>query len=232
MTRRGRLSAVFLAALAVACACVTANEYGLRVISSMPRYRATVKEDPEKQLIDVRHRVPGVVLDVRYATENNFLRKKLYPAPAVWLRLPAARALGEVQRELAGRGLGLKVFDGYRPYSVTVAMWEPIRNPDYAADPAKGSRHNRGAAVDVSLVTLPEEEEIPMPTAYDDFSPKASHAFADLPAQVLEHRRLLRDVMEKHGFVALESEWWHYDYRGWDRFELLDLSFEQLGEAM
>jgi D-alanyl-D-alanine dipeptidase len=107
-------------------------------------------------------------------------------------------------------------------------MWEPIRNPDYVADPAKGSRHNRGCAVDVTLVSLATGEELPMPTPYDDFTPRAHHEFADLPPEAIANRLLLRETMERHGFVALESEWWHYDFRGWEKYELMDVGFKEL----
>jgi D-alanyl-D-alanine dipeptidase len=107
-------------------------------------------------------------------------------------------------------------------------MWEPIKNPDYVADPKKGSRHNRGAAVDLTLIDLKTGAELPMPTPYDDFTPRAAHAFDELPPDVLANRALLRGLMEKHGFDPLPSEWWHFDFRGWERFDLLDVAFAEL----
>jgi D-alanyl-D-alanine dipeptidase len=131
-------------------------------------------------------------------------------------------ALAGAQKEFKALGLELKVFDGYRPYEVTEKIWEPYQNPDFVADPAEGSRHNRGCAVDLTLV---DEigEELPMPTGYDDFTKKASHDYQNLPEEEIRNRDLLRAVMESHGFQALPTEWWHYDYVGWERFELLDL---------
>lgn len=202
------------------------NEYGLAVVPDRNTYERLAAADPEKRLVDLASL--GIPLDIRYATENNFMKQRLYPVARAFLRAPAARALGEVQRELAPRGIGIRVFDGYRPYRVTKAMWEPIRNPDYAADPAKGSRHNRGAAVDLTLVDLRTGAELPMPTPYDDFTPRAHHDFAELPPDVLRNRALLRDTMTRHGFDPLPSEWWHYDFRGWDRFELMDVGLEEL----
>ena len=187
-----------------------------------------VAHDPEKALVDLEDFAPEIKLDIRYATPNNFMGRPLYPATKAFLRCPAARALRQAQAELEKEGLGLKIFDAYRPYGVTVAMWEQVRNPDYVADPAKGSRHNRGAAVDVTLVDLRTGAEVPMPTAYDDFTPRAAHGFADLPPHIIRHRAVLREAMERHGFEALPSEWWHYDFRGWDRFEILDLSHREL----
>jgi D-alanyl-D-alanine dipeptidase len=170
----------------------------------------------------------GVALDLRYATTNNFLHTQLYPVAKAFLRVPVAAALADVERDLARDGLGVKVFDAYRPYSVTVKMWEPIKNPDYVADPAKGSRHNRGAAVDLTLIDLRTGKELAMPTGFDDFTPRARNDFNDLPAEVIANRAKLRDVMSRHGFEPLPSEWWHYDFKGWERFELLDVPLEAL----
>jgi len=114
------------------------------------------------------------------------------------------------------------VFDAYRPYSVTKMMWEPYKDPDFVADPSKGSRHNRGCAVDLTIVGS-DGIALAMPTDYDAFTPKARHDAMDVPAAAIANRTLLREVMERHGFVPLQSEWWHYDFIGWERFELLDL---------
>ncbi|HEY0159668.1 MAG TPA: M15 family metallopeptidase [Thermoanaerobaculia bacterium] len=224
-----RASNFVLLLFAVACATapvIPPNRYGLTVVPDAATYERLARANPEKRLVDLGSL--GIPLDIRYATENNFMKKALYPVARAWLRAPAARALVEVQRELALRGLGIKVFDGYRPYRVTEAMWEPIRNTDYVADPAKGSRHNRGAAVDLTLIDLTTGAELPMPTPYDDFTSRAAHAFTDLPADALANRAILREVMTKHGFEPLPSEWWHYDFAGWERFELMDVPLEAL----
>jgi zinc D-Ala-D-Ala dipeptidase len=220
-------------ALLLAVACATApsippNRYGLPVVPDLATYQALARMDPQKRLVNLRDFVPGVVVDVKYATADNFMKKQLYPTAQAWLRYPASVALRDVQKELAAEGLGLKVFDGYRPYRVTEAMWEPIRNPDFVADPARGSRHNRGAAVDLTLIDLRSGAELAMPTAYDDFTPRAAHAYTDLPADVLANRAKLREVMVRHGFEPLPSEWWHYDFRGWERFELMDVPLDEL----
>jgi D-alanyl-D-alanine dipeptidase len=213
--------------LLLACAtAIPANRYGLHVVPDRATYERLARRDPDKRLVDLASL--GIPLDIRYATPNNFMKQPLYPVAKAYLRAPAARALAEVNRELAARGLGLKVFDGYRPYAITEKMWEPIRNPDFVADPAKGSRHNRGAAVDLTLVDLRTGAELPMPTPYDDFTSRARQDFNDLPADVLANRALLRDVMTKHGFDPLPSEWWHFDFRGWERFELMDVPLDAL----
>ena len=111
-------------------------------------------------------------------------------------------------------------------------FWKLVPDERYVANPKKGSRHNRGAAVDLTLVTLSDGADVAMPTDYDDFSPRAAHSYTSLQEDVLARRALLRTVMEKHGFTAFESEWWHYDFRGWEKFELMDVSFEELAQAM
>jgi zinc D-Ala-D-Ala dipeptidase len=216
MKRASNLAFVLL----LAAACTSSNPYGLTVLDRAG-YERSIQADAANELIDLA--ALGIPLDIRYATADNFMKRQLYPAAKAYLRAPAAKALLDAQRELASRGLGIKVFDAYRPYRVTVAMWEPIKNPDYVADPAKGSRHNRGAAVDLTLIDLKTGAELPMPTPYDDFTSRAAHAFEELPEDVKANRALLREVMTRHGFEPLPSEWWHYDFRGWERFELMDV---------
>lgn len=198
------------------------NENGLQVVEDEDVYLRTVAEDLSKELVDLEREIPGVRLDIRYATTDNFMRERLYPVAKAYLRAPAAVALAGAQKEFKALGLELKVFDGYRPYEVTEKIWEPYRNPDFVADPAEGSRHNRGCAVDLTLV---DEigEDLSMPTGYDDFTKKTSHNYQNLPEVEIRNRDLLRAAMESHGFQALPTEWWHYDYVGWERFELLDL---------
>jgi D-alanyl-D-alanine dipeptidase len=212
---------LMLLTVAIAIACATAHP---PVVRALAEYDRLVAGDPDKRLVEIT----DIPRDVRYATTNNFMHQKLYPVARVYLRRPAAIALHEVERDLAREGLGLKVFDGYRPYRVTVRMWKPIRNPDFVADPAKGSRHNRGAAVDLTLIDLRTGQELPMPTGYDDFTSRARQDFNALSPEVIANRAKLRDAMKSHGFDALPSEWWHFDFRGWVKFELLDLPLEKL----
>lgn len=226
-------SALFLMLLLVAMSCATVvtipeNEYGLEVVDSYELYQEIVAGSPEHRLVDLRRAIPGAELDIRYATPDNFMKRVLYPVEGAWLRQPAAEALDRAQRDLAEKGIGIRIFDGYRPYSVTKMMWEPYKDPNYVADPARGSRHNRGAAVDLTLIDLQTGEELEMPTGYDDFTPRAHHDFIDLPENVIENRALLRSVMERHGFQALPSEWWHYDFEGWEQFALMDIGLEEL----
>jgi D-alanyl-D-alanine dipeptidase len=226
MKRASNFIALLLVAACATAPAVPKNRHGLAVVPDVATYQRIAAADPDKRLVDLASL--GIALDVRYATENNFMKRTLYPVSRAFLRAPAARALEAVQRELASRGIGLKVYDAYRPYRITEAMWEEIRNPDWVADPAKGSRHNRGAAVDLTLIDLRTGAELPMPTPYDDFTDRARHSFTDLPADVAANRALLREVMTRHGFEVYPAEWWHYDFGGWERFELMDVPLEEL----
>ncbi|BCU75909.1 hypothetical protein llg_06240 [Luteolibacter sp. LG18] len=171
------------------------------------------------------------MLDVRYATTDNFTRTKLYPLPKVFLHPDTARALEEVQSDLASRGLGLKIFDGYRPLSVQWKMWNLIHDERYVSNPAVNrGRHTRGTAVDVTLVDR-RGRELPMGTAFDDFTDRAHPDYAALPEAVKGNRRLLAEVMTRHGFEAYAYEWWHFDLKGWKRYPVLDVGIDQLAVA-
>lgn len=168
-----------------------------------------------------------IVLDIRYATTNNFTGKQVYDEAKFFLRTEPANKILEVQKELQKLGLGLKIFDGYRPLSVQRKFWEIMPDERYVANPEKGSRHNRGAAVDLTLVDK-NGNEILMPTPYDDFTEKASRNYMDLPAQIIINRKFLEDIMLKYGFVGMPTEWWHFDYTGWEKYDILDVDFKKL----
>lgn len=176
------------------------------------------------ELVDLQKTIPGIVLDIRYATTNNFTGQQLYPFSKCYLRRAPADKLRAAQVELATMGYGLKIFDGYRPLSVQKKMWEVFPQPGYVADPRKGSRHNRGAAVDVTLIRLSDGSELAMPTPYDDFTETAHRNFTDLPEDVIRNRTLLEQVLTKHGFVGLPTEWWHFDDQDWRKYPLLDIA--------
>ncbi len=177
--------------------------------------------------VEVQKINPRIRLDIRYATPHNFLHQAVYPEARCFLRYEAARALSDVQNELQKIGLGLKVFDGYRPLSVQKKMWKIMPNASYVANPAKGSRHNRGMAVDLTLVDS-AGQALAMPTGFDSFSKRAHHDFWALPAKVRQNRWILKTVMEKHGFRPIRTEWWHYDYKGWKKYPVEDKSFKEL----
>ena len=204
------------------------NPYDLEIISSTEAYEHTVAENPAKQMLDIAREIPGITLDIRYATTNNFTGVVMYPEARAFARKPVLEALKSVQAELNAMGLGLKIFDAYRPYATTLKFYEVYPDTNYVAAPWKGSRHNRGCAIDLTIIDLQSGAELEMPTPYDDFTEKAWHNYTELSEEALKNRALLRDVMTRHGFEILDSEWWHYDYQGWKAYELMDLSFEEL----
>ncbi|WP_199236261.1 M15 family metallopeptidase [Chitinophaga sp. S165] len=204
------------------------NKYDLPVVNTVTLYKELVAADSNQAFVDVTAYIPNIRKDVRYATANNFTHQVLYPYAAVYLRLPAAKALKAVQTELNKKGLGLLIFDGYRPYSVTEKMWEIVPDDRYAADPHAGSGHNRGAAVDLTIIDLHTGKPLPMPTGYDDFTEKAHHDYAEPDSTVAANRALLRSIMEQHGFAPLYTEWWHYFLKDHKRYPLMNISFKDI----
>ena len=167
-------------------------------------------------------------LDIRYATTNNFTGKQVYPCAKACLRQPTAIKLAKAQKKLEEQGLGLKVYDAYRPLSVQKIFWAIMPDERYVANPAKGSRHNRGSAVDVTLVELQSGRELEMPSGYDDFSSKAHYAFTNLPPEAISNRALLRATMTECSFIPFETEWWHFDDADWQSYSVLDIPLESL----
>lgn len=198
-----------------------------RIIISILVLITIVSAQTDTTFIEIIKLNPKIQLDLRYATTNNFLNEKVYPDARCFLRAPAAKALNAIQKELESIGLGLVVFDGYRPLSVQKKMWELLPDRRYVADPKKGSRHNRGMAVDVSLLDA-NGKPLDMPTPFDSFEQEAHQDFMKLPNQLKLNRWILKTIMEKHGFSAISSEWWHYDYKGWKKYNVLDAAFDEL----
>ncbi|MBI4347880.1 MAG: M15 family metallopeptidase [Elusimicrobia bacterium] len=176
----------------------------------------------DEPMVDVTRLDPRIRVDIRYATPSNFTKTVLYPQARCMLRSRVAKRLSLAQADLSAVGLGLKVWDCYRPLSIQKKLWELVPDTRYVANPAKGSRHNRGAAVDVTLVDL-NGTELPMPTEYDDFSERAHRDWAGASPAALRNRQTLEAVMQRHGFTGLSTEWWHFDARGWDRYPLSDV---------
>jgi D-alanyl-D-alanine dipeptidase len=199
------------------------NPYGLEVINEYSTYNKSVELDKNKELIEIKKRIPTIKLDIRYAKKNNFANQA-----RAFARLPVVDALQNVQNELKKSGYGLKIFDGYRPYSVTVKFFAIASDKSFVANPKDGSRHNRGCAIDLTLIDLRTGKELEMPTPYDSFAAEAASDFNNLPTNILQNRKLLRDTMEKHGFRVLNNEWWHFDFIGWKNYELMDIAFEDL----
>jgi len=165
---------------------------------------------------------PTIITDVKYATEYNFTKKVLYPSAKIYLRHNAAVQLLKVNDFLKRTfNYRLKIFDGYRPLSVQKIMWKILPDERFVANPAKGSRHNRGCAVDVTLVDS-NGLELEMGTPYDDFTEKAAPEYPDISDRAKSNRKILNIAMMQFGFIRLETEWWHFDYTGWEKYSILD----------
>lgn len=208
------------------------NPYNLKLTVSVDAYRQQVAKNFRNRMVDLEKAIEGIATDIRYATENNFTGEVIYTEPRAFVRNPVAEALGKVQDSLAVHKIGLKIYDAYRPYAATLKFYEVYPNTNFVANPRYGSKHNRGCAVDLSLVELSSGKELPMPTGFDEFSAKAGMAYTNLSDTVLANRRLLSGVMTYFGFEQNPSEWWHFDFTGWKNFALMDLSFSELDKAM
>jgi CubicO group peptidase (beta-lactamase class C family)/D-alanyl-D-alanine dipeptidase len=184
----------------------------------------------EPDLVELSDLDPSIRLDIRYAGTDNFMSTPFYREPRAFLQRPAAEALARVHQRLEGLGYGLLIHDAYRPWHVTKMFWDatPEDMKIFVADPENGSRHNRGAAVDLTLFRRNTGEPVPMPGVYDEFSERS---FPDYPGGTSRqrwHRELLRRAMESEGFAVYEYEWWHFDYEGWERFPILNVTFDAL----
>lgn len=169
-------------------------------------------------------------LDIRYATANNFMKRRMYSEARAFLQRPAAEALVRANRILHKKGFGVLVFDGYRPWSVTKKFWDETPPPKrkFVANPRKGSKHNRGCAVDCSLYDVGTGKEVTMPSPYDDFTKKAAAEYAGGTREQRTTRRVLRAALEAEGFTVNPNEWWHFDYKDWKKYRVLDIQFEQI----
>lgn len=182
---------------------------------------------PDARLVDIRKVNNKIALDMRYATTNNFFKQKFYPVSRCVLRGAAATRLSQVQNDLSRNGLGLKVYDCYRPLSIQKKMWQVMPDSRFVANPANGSRHNRGAAVDLTLIDR-NGKELEMPTGFDNFTERAYTNYSGGTSQSRNNRQILQNAMKKYGFIPLETEWWHFDAPGWDKFSVLDVSFGEI----
>jgi D-alanyl-D-alanine dipeptidase len=198
-------------------------------ITWLPKqYGKQIKHDTLLQFVDLQQFIPDLVLDIRYASSNNFTGKVVYPQARAFIRYPVAIQLKAIQKELKSKGMGLKIYDAYRPYSVSVKFFEIYPDSNFVANPRKGSRHNRGAAVYLSLVDFSSGQELEMPSQFDEFTERAHSGYTGGNATARKNRDLLINLMHQHGFIVYESEWWHFDFVGWQKFSLMDLSFDQL----
>ena len=196
--------------------------------------KATPPREPgpfrKPELVELVKLDPTIKLDIRYATTNDFLGTPLYTQARAFLQRPAAEALLRAHRELVAQGYGLMIHDGYRPWYVTEIFWEATPNDKkiFVANPAEGSRHNRGCAVDLSLYDLKTGKEVKMPSGYDEMTERAYANYTGGTTEERARRALLKQAMEKQGFVINPTEWWHFDYKDWKQYPILNSKFEDL----
>lgn len=203
------------------------NKYGLKA-TTLGEYKASLVSSPEKELVNLATYIPNLVLDIRYATTNNFTGEQIYTLPRAYARKPVADALKKAQAEFNKLGVGVKIFDAYRPYKATVKFYEVYHDTTYVASPYRGSRHNRGCALDMTIVDLKAGKELTMPTEFDSFKKEAWPTTPVADPQIRKNRDLIISVMERNGFKVNASEWWHFDFVGWNKYEVMDIDFEQL----
>lgn len=185
----------------------------------------------EAHLIELITLDNTIKLDIRYATDANFVGRAVYPEARAFLQKPAATAVVKVHRKLKKKGFGLVIFDGYRPWTITKLFWDvvPEDKRKFVADPAKGSKHNRGCAVDLSIFDLKSGRLLEMPSGYDEFTERASPNYTGGTEVQRANRDMLRDLMEDEGFTVNPNEWWHFDYKNWQDYAIYDISFAEAG---
>ena len=201
----------------------------------------TLQDGPPKEtgtfrkadLVELVTLDPTIKLDIRYATPNNLAGRAVYTEARAFLQRPAAESLVRAHRALRAKGFGLLIFDGYRPWRVTKLFWEvtPPEKHEFVADPAKGSKHNRGCAVDLSMYDLATGREVEMPGVYDEMSERSYVTYAGGSAEARARRDLLRDAMEREGFFVEPNEWWHFNYKDWTSYGIQDIPFSEIKPA-
>jgi D-alanyl-D-alanine dipeptidase len=184
-------------------------------------------------LVDLTTYDPTIKLDIRYATSRNFLGTPVYSEARAFLQRPAAESLARASAKLRTRGYGLLIYDAYRPWYGTKIFWNatPTDKKIFVANPAEGSRHNRGCAVDLTLYDLKTGDPMEMTGGYDEMSKRSYASYPGGTALQRLHRELLREAMQSEGFDVYPFEWWHFDYRNWQRYPILNLAFEQLDSS-
>lgn len=186
----------------------------------------------EADLIELIKLDKTIKLDIKYATADNFVGRAVYPAARAFLQRPAAEAVVKVHTWLSRQGLGVVIYDGYRPWSITKLFWEvvPEDKRTFVADPAKGSKHNRGCAVDLGIYDLKTGKAVPMPSGYDEFTERASPNYPGGTDEERQNRDKLIQLMQSHGFTVNANEWWHFDYNGWQDYAIYDIAFSEVGK--
>lgn len=204
------------------------NPYGLDIVSSWPAYLDSCKKNDNNCLVEIKKAIPSIFLDIKYATTDNFMKQVMYKQARAFARKPVVAQLKKIQAALRPQGYGLKIFDAYRPYQITLAFYKNASDKNFVANPKKGSKHNRGCAVDLTLVDLKTGKDVPMPTPYDSFAAAAAANYTQLPTNLIKNRDFLIERMQRYGFRVIANEWWHFDYIGWQNYSLMDIPFEKL----
>ncbi len=242
--RSTRAAAILILAFLTSCASTPSGSRDVQQFHITPvrpieelRAEALAATPPREEgsfrpsdLVEVISLDPTIRLDIRYATPNNFLGTPLYEETRAFLQRPAAEALVRVHRALAAKGYGLLIYDAYRPWYITKIFWDatPPDKHQYVADPAHGSRHNRGCAVDLTLFDRSTGRAIAMPSGYDEMSERAHPDYSGGTDEQRKHRALLRTAMEAEGFAVYEYEWWHFDYRDWHSYAVQNIRFADI----
>ncbi len=226
--RRTILGGLMLAPLAACRGVQSTNERG--VAETKAKERVPARVSAPGGLVELIRLDPSIRLDLRYATANNFTGRVLYNAARAFMQGVAADALVRAHKRAAADGFGLTIFDAYRPWRVTKKLWDatPRGQRNYVANPKTGSRHNRGCAVDLTLHDLGTGALVEMPSGFDDFSEKAHRSYNDDSVAARTHSQLLERYMEAEGFDGMSNEWWHFDFRDWRDFPVLDLPLDRL----
>jgi zinc D-Ala-D-Ala dipeptidase len=208
------------------------NPYNLDLVQTIRQYKELVTLNSQNAMVNLGETIEGIALDIRYATADNFTGEVIYSAPKAYARKPVAEALQKVEDSLSTHNIGLQIYDAYRPYAASLKFFEVYPDTNFVANPRYGSRHNRGCAIDLTLIELTTGQELPMPSEFDDFSARAHPDYGELPDTVLANRAFLFGVMSHFGFSHYPTEWWHFDFGGWESFKLMDLSFEELERVL
>lgn len=211
------------------------SRFALRTVSIIFFCCAVIAAQPKEEnkreadLVELKKLDKSIKLDIRYATADNFMGRVVYPEARAFLQRPAAEGVIRVHKLLKKEGLGLAIFDGYRPWSITKLFWDTVtlEQRKFVADPATGSKHNRGCAVDLTLFDRKTGQLLPMPSGYDEFTERASPDYAGGTEEERANRDRLRKLMEAEGFTVNADEWWHFDFNEWQQYAIYDISFEE-----
>src|SRR5438874_1484391 len=212
----------------------TAGIFCLILFSGASAQNAPPKEQNKREadLVELTKLSNSIKLDIRYATANNFVGRPVYPEARAFLQRPAAEALLRVHKQLKKKDLGLVIYDGYRPWTITKLFWEvvPEDKRKFVANPATGSKHNRGCAVDLGIYDLKSGQALPMPSGFDEFTERASPNYKGGTEEERENRDMLRKLMEAEGFTVNPNEWWHFDFKNWQDYAIYDIAFSEISK--